>query len=474
MSAVVAIPFHTIWLGNTPPLRVLENLGHLLQLQPTTTIPLIWLDQTAWEGLLQRAPLPVQACNPAALPAVCRDRARTLALPPSTTTHWLEIELPGATHHLQVLLLHELTAELEQPWLQVQPALNTLNGLATNPAAGPFLQQELGLADPAAKALLNGHALIRYMQTLLNHACQHWAAHGLLCLASDLLRMLALAWRPGAYGDLGDLAARLHSLPSAGEAGLHGFWAHHTVAVENDLIVATNRTILQAITLATALWSWRCVRAIAARLGITRPNASPHEQLQAVLPYLDQRLPARPSLPALFQPPFTRLADYINLAYGAPPQFHPAAALSAYTAGRRGKELLINDVGGFTGYQKAAHHLLPNNASGAEAFVAANALRSYAPQLGWRTYGFGSIDRLIDLGQRLRNPTTTAAGASATRADLALIADSLGLATARLETMAVLCHRLHGLLSQAHVNPQQRATCLAQVVQLCQQAEHTC
>ena len=204
------------------------------------------------------------------------------------------------------------------------------------------------------------------------------------------------------------------------------------------------------------------MRAIAGRLGIQPPSDNPVALLQAVLPHLDQRLPHPPELAPLLQPPWTRLADFINLAYGAPPLFHPAESLAAYSAGRRGKELLINDIGGFTGYQKAAYHLAPGNAATWALSAQRLGLGDYAPQLGWKTYGFGMIDRLVDLGQR----QPSAAG----RAELVLMAESLRMTPAQLEPVAHLCARLHTLLERVHHQPERRPYWLAQVQELCANA----
>lgn len=446
------LPFHAIWLGSSPPLRVLDNLCHLLQLSatdPPGCWPVLWLDHSAWQSLQQHSALPLQT------------------LPQVELQHGLRIEHPGGVRHAPVLLLEEHRAALAEPWHTIEPVTAALAALARTPAGQHFLEQELGFSDPAAAALLHGPQLLAYLHTLVSHAQRHWARHGLLCLASDLLRLLALAWRPGFYGDLGDVAGRLPQLPAAADAGPAGFCAHHTVAIENDLILASDRPTLQAITLATALWSWRSVRGIAGRLQISLPGAEPAALLRAVLPHLNQRLPQPPSLAPLLQPPWTRLADYINLAYGAAPLFHPAAALAAYSAGRRGKELLINDVGGFTGYQKAAHHLAPANAATWARCAARLGLGDYAPQLGWKTYGYGAIDRLIDAGRRLHDPSTSAPMAAATRADLDLLAETLSFSPAQLEPIALLAHQLHQQLSAAHHHPQQRAHHLAQVEALC-------
>ncbi|MEB3354986.1 MAG: hypothetical protein VKM34_12280 [Cyanobacteriota bacterium] len=463
-------PFHTIWLGGSPPLRVLDNLCHLLCLSaadPAGSLPVLWLDHSAWHNFPQRSPLPLQICPSDQVPAAMAQAFRAVLPSPPNQQHWLRIAHPAGVRFAAVLLVEEHNAALAEPWLQLQPATRALASMARTPAGAQFLEQELGLSDPIAAALLQGPELLAYLGTLLGHTQRHWGRHGLLCLASDLLRLLALAWQPGIYGDLGDVAGRLPLLPGAAEAGPAGFCAHHTMAIENDLILATDRPTLQAITLATALWSWRSVRAIARRLQITESASEPAALLQAVLPHLDERLPPPPSLAPLLQPPWTRLADAINLAYGAAPLFHPPATLAAYSAGRRGKELLINDVGGFTGYQKAAHHLVPGNAACWERCAARLGLDDYAPQLGWKTCGFGAIERLIDGGRRLQDPTTSAAMAAASRADLALLAEAFALSPTQLEPIARLAYQLHQRLSAAHHQPEQRAQHLAQVETLC-------
>jgi hypothetical protein len=459
----MALIFHTIWLGGCPPLRALDHLAHLAALPADDgSLPLLWLDRTAWGSLLRQAPLPVEACTADRIPAALRQRTAALLGQPSPPHHWLALDHPRhGAQQLPVLLLEELGADLAEPWRELQPALERLRGLGESTAGTAFLE-ELALQDPATACLLQGPTLLAYLQTLIDHGRRQWAAHGLLCLPSDLLRLLALSWRPGAYGDLGDVAGRLPRLPLARDAGPSGFCAHHTVAIENDLIVGTDRVLLQAITLATALWSWRRVRAIAGRLGIQQPVANPVALLQAVLPFIDQRLPQPPVLAPLLQPPWTRLADLINLAYGAPTLFHPAESLAAYSAGRRGKELLINDIGGFTGYQKAAYHLAPGNAATWARSAQRLGLGDYAPQLGWKTYGFGMIDRLVDLGRR--QPCAAA------RSELALLAESLGMTPAQLEPVALLCARLHSLLERVHHQPERRLDWLGQVKDLCANA----
>jgi len=461
----MALIFHTIWLGGCPPLRALDHLAHLMTLSADDgSVPLLWLDRSAWGALLRQAPLPVEACAAAQIPAALTQRTAALLGQPRAPHHWLRLDHPiHGAQQLPVLLLEELGAELAEPWRDLRPALEKLRAVGESKAGRAFLVEELALEDPATACLLEGPTLLAYLQTLIDHGRRQWGAHGLLCLPSDLLRLLALSWRPGAYGDLGDVAGRLPRLPVARDAGPGGFCAHHTVAIENDLIVGTDRLFLQALTLATALWSWQRVRAIAGRLGIQTPSDNPIALLQAVLPHLDQRLPHPPELAPLLQPPWTLLADFINLAYGAPPLFHSAESLASYSAGRRGKELLINDIGGFTGYQKAAYRLAPGNAATWARCSQRLGLGDYAPQLGWKTYGFGVIDRLVDLGGR--EPSAAA------RAELMLMAESLPMMPAQLEPVAHLSARLHTLLERVHHQPERRLHWLAQVEKLCANPE---
>ena len=136
-----------------------------------------------------------------------------------------------------------------------------------------------------------------------------------------------------------------------------------------------------------------------------------------------------------------------------------------YSAGRQGKELLINHVGGFTGYQKTAHQLAPSNAAAWASCASRYGLRAYAPQLGWKTYGFGAIDQLIDVGQRLQSQTASATAAA--RAELPRLAQALAIRLDQLQPIAVFSAQLHSLLSKAHHKPQRRAQHLVQLVALC-------
>ncbi len=211
------------------------------------------------------------------------------------------------------------------------------------------------------------------------------------------------------------------STPSA--TGPAGFCAHHTAAIENDLTFATNRTTLQAFTLATALWTRRCLHGIAARLGLTRP---------------------------LFPPP---------------------AQLAASSAGRRGKEPLINAVAGFTGYQRAAHHRVPGHARRWAHQAAAQLRQARAPQRDWNAAGCGGLDRLIDPGGRLRDPGAPAALGEAAEAGIDRLAEDVALPVARMRAIALLSQRPHDLPCRAHGEPRARGVHLARVERLCRQFE---
>lgn len=227
----MTLAFHTIWLGGCPPLRALEHLAHLLALsRPAAPGPQLGLDRSAWQALLHLAPLPLVTCGLEQVPAPLRQATAALFAPRPLPLQWLRLETSGGPRHLPVLLLESYRQELERPWNDLQPALETLANLAGSAADGSaacpsskgrqLLEQELAFADPASAALLQPTTLLAYLHTLIDHARTRWAAHGLLCLASDLQRLLALAWLPGAYGDLGDVAGRLRRLPEATDVGL--------------------------------------------------------------------------------------------------------------------------------------------------------------------------------------------------------------------------------------------------------------
>jgi hypothetical protein len=479
----LSIPFHTIWLGACPPLRVLLNLKHLLSLfehelsvrqaqalDQQAAIPLLWLDASAWAALQLHAPLPLNSVSVEEVPPSWHLCAAELFDSHPVSPHWIHFHDGGPMAVCPVLVVEEVFPVLVGNWQSIPFSVQCLSGPAQDGWAH-FLRVELGSAGPAMPAFADGLELLRYFQTLICHTQQHWAASGLLCLASDLLRLLVLSWLPGAYGDLGDVAGRLRVLPRAADGGPEGFCGHHTVAIENDLILCTRRPLLQAITLATGLWSWRRVRSIAQRHGLAWSGVPADQLLRSVLPLLDCHLPVPPSLEELLQPPWIRLADWISMAYGAAPLFLPASTFAAFTAGRQGKELLINEIGGFTGYQKAASWLAPSNAGTWSLCADRFGLADYAPQLGWRMAGFGLIDRLVDLGRRLEQDGEARLKGDelqAVRRDLGLLALRLPLTVQQLEQLSVFCYQLHSLLALAHLYPASRSPVLGKVERLCQ------
>jgi hypothetical protein len=479
----MSLAFHTVWLGGAVPLRNLLNLGrmlhaferelprwHALPEHERPYLPLLWLDHSAWQHLLNQSPLPVSVCAPSLVPPVWFRCASHLIGQDMGAVRWLRITIDEQTQHIPVLLLEDMREALARPWQDMQGLGRCLQVLATK-QDGLYLQRELGLPSSLDQALheFSGPEMLAWMEQLVDHCRRQWAAHGLLCLASDVLRLMALCWLPGAYGDLGDVVGRLDGLPT--RARVHargeGFCAHRTVAIENDLIFCQDRELVMAITWGTALWSRQAVQRVAERLHLDS-NLSAQETLRAVLPRLDARLPAVPSLRELLGAPYTRLADYISMAYGSQSVFGHGATLQAFFKARADKQLLIDHIGGFTGYQKFAHCLVPDSAQAWAQCERQLGLAGYAPQLGWQSYGFGTIDRLVGHGQALIEGTVHT---GLVRQELALMAPGMGVETSFMEPLAVLCYRLHGLLACAHFEPAKRHTCLSEAQMLCDSFE---
>lgn len=468
-----------VWLGGALPLRHLLNLCRLLRhheraaaTQPTSDqpyLPLLWLDRSAWENTVTQAALPVTEAAAQEVPPDWINawaRMSTSAADPRPACRWLRIDDGRALHHVPVLIYEEQRAALARPWRSLEHIEPVLEPLAASPVGRQFLLAEAGMADiGAALRDLDGPQALRCMEILIDHSRTQWARHGLLCLASDLLRLLVLVWRPGAYADLGDVGGQLSALPSPSllPPQTQAFCGHHTVAIENDLIFAHSAPHIQAIAWGSAWWGARTIAGVAARLGLDQAEHSAAERLVAVLPELDRRLPAVPDLRDIFAPPGTRLADYIALAYGSQPAWGYGDALRGYFAGRRDKEMLIDHIGGFTGYQKFAYHLAPGNATAWHQCAQRLGLSDYAPQLGWKSYGFGTMDRLIGLSRLLDADDT----AEPARRELAHMAASLGMSADHLEALARHACRLHDLLARAHFAPAERAGLMAQVQVLC-------
>ena len=338
--------------------------------------------------------------------------------------------------------------------------------MARTPAGRAFLaaQPRLpGLLQDAGAAQA-GPQLADHLMALTDHARERWAAHGLLCMASDLLRLLALAWRPGAYADIGDAAALLRVLPTLRRVGAARcpFTAHCTVAVENDLIFCADRALAQAVAIGTALWSLRALEAAAARMPAPPRADAPAALTRVVLPTLDARMPPAPPLRPLYATPHADLANYVNRAYGSGHLVGDPGALDAYFSGRQAKERLIDHVGGFTGYQLFADRLAPGCRANWDACQQTFGMKDYAPQLGWKTHGFGTLERLVGHGRRLRQGHPRL---HSVRRELGALAGILGLAAPVMEPLAMRVSEVHDLLHQAHFDPAQRASLTARAIE---------
>lgn len=451
-----------------------QSLAKRHSLQPTDHpyMPLLWLDYSAWQRTLSDSALPIVECPLSAVPQAWRECAIQVLGVHAGNCHWLLIELDGHEYHLPMLLYEDMKSALAVPWQSLEGPAQWLQNLDNLPEGNRFLRHELGLTGSIYQTMqdFNGATLVQCFELLLEHARTHWGSHGLLCLASDLLRLLVLTWLPGAYGDLGDVVGKMKKMPTPHrtQIDISKFCAHRTIAIENDLIFCHDQSLMMAIVWGTGLWSVQTVRRIAAKLNLLEPSQSPPALLGAVLPHLDKRLPIVPDLRILFNPPYTRLADYINIAYGSHALFGQADAVQPFFTARNGKEQLINHVAGFTGYQKFAHHLVPGHTNVWARCEAELGLTDYAPQLGWRSYGFGTVDRMVGHGEYLFNDHAHAGYA---RRELAALAVQLNMEANEMESLAVLSFRIHSLLSKAHFHPIERQACLTQVKELCSRFE---
>ena len=455
----MALALHLIWIGHAPPLRAMQNLCHVLNLfeselstrqeqsvQSQSCIPLLWLNQSAWSQIIKQQVMPATICDWQDVPHRWLDCLQDLLQGDCEQCRWLHLN----GHHLPVMLVEDGISSLRQAWTCRQQAMDLFAHVFSPP-----VDQLRHLSDVCT---------FEGFLTLYQHVCQQWASHGLLCLASDLLRLLVLVWKPGAYVDLGDVAGRLMVLPTANDAGSNGICAHHTVAIENDLIVACDQIKLMTIVLGAHLRSLTSISRIALNLGIHARSGL--DLLQRVLPHLDHQLPTPPpDVAQLFRPPWLRLADYINLAYGAPPIFNYGPDLSPYTQVSRGKQLLVNDVAGFTGFQSTSHRLLPANRQNWNLLADRYGLADYAPQLGWKTYGYGTIDRIIDLGLQLSRADCRSQ--KAIDEDLAVLSNTIHIPLHSMQQLATFCSTIFVHLRDAHVGIAGRQEHVLAVKRLC-------
>lgn len=478
----MSLPLHLVWLGGAVPLRGLENLHRLARLhaqeaaaaaqadpQDRPYFPLLWLDRSAWDRTLAAPVTPVAAVDPSAVPAALRQVMDAGLGPQAPVVRWLRLDAaPQAEPEavlLPVLIYEDMRPALAAAWQQTDAAWTHLRALARTPAGRDFLAREPRLPEllQAAGAGDSGPDFAAWLELLIDHVRARWSGHGLLCLASDLLRLQALVWRPGAYADLGDIAALLRVLPTRRRtrAAQSPFCAHCTIAIENDLIFCADRARVHAVTIGTVLWGVRALEAVAARLKLPpRPLSAP-DLARAVLPALDAQMPPAPPLRPLYETPHAGLADYVNRAYGSHPLGVDPQAPQAFFSGRDTKDGLINQVGGFTGYQLFARVLAPACRAAWEEAESDFGLRDYAPQLGWKTHGFGTLERLVGHGQRLRHGHPRLASV---QRELQAMAAGLELAPQAMEPLARRVSEVHDLLRQAHYEPARREALIAQAI----------
>jgi len=461
---------HSVWLGGEMPLRNWANLWQLAdrfeQAQATAgddtpLMPLLWLDASAWQYAANSSWLPVQVTQAVPVPwqAAC---ARSLGAH-AKHCRWLSVNLHGRAQCVPVLVYEDMQAVLALRTEDVALADPYLRAATQTPAGWALLTQELALVPQAPAWGCEASDVAAFYALLVDHVRQHWASHGLLCLASDIVRLQVLARWPGAYVDLGDVAGLLPTLPTARTSpnAHHVFCGHHTVAIENDLMFCREAGFVHALLLGMYGAIRRTFMGMAAKLGVATQGLGLAQVAQVVLPQLDARMPMKLDVARMFDAPHTVLLEYINMAYGAAPQFGHEAVVAPYLGARPVKGHLIDHVGGFTAYQKLAHLLMPNNAHTWAHYAPSLGLEHYAPQLGWKVQGFGTLDRFIHDGRLLRDASPLADWA---HAELVRLGQGLGLEASQARTLAVFAAKAYDQMKDAYFDPTQRAQCAARLV----------
>ena len=474
---------HLIWLGACPPMQNLANLHKLaglfnhqvsdqteLSSEDQGYLPLLWLDQSAYQALINDSVISVNQVTDRQIPAYLLTATQIGLQNHFNHCRWLAITINQICQFVPLLVLEDM-----------QPALDSLSqspsGLTTyflklckNPQ-GLALLQSLGLSSIAANLdhelkTIFSQDIASYLRTLSNHAKQQWGRHGLTCLASDLLRMQVVQLLPGAYIDIGDIAERLTCLPTNRMCGISQteFMGHQTVAIENDFFACHSPGLMQAIGFGAYLWSKSSLIRLLKGADLFKPNQQNSAQyaLELGLGFIDARLPAVPDLADLLSPPYTKLANYICLAYSSQALFADAADLDQFFQGKLIKERLIDQIGGFTGYQKFAYLLAPNSARAWHQSAAELGLVDYAPQLGWKAYGFGTIDRLINHARLIQHNSSLKNYAIA---ELREMASYLNLDCGQLQRIAQFSATVYDLGRQAHFQPDKRDQCRTLILQ---------
>jgi hypothetical protein len=467
---------HSVWLGGEMPLRSWSNLWRLSAgfdyLEAATDassnppyMPLLWLDASAWRHVTQSSWVPVREIGlvPAHWQAACEGRLGIHA----GQCRWVSMDFLGRTHCVPVMIYEEMKSVLTLRAQDTVLAAGHLNALAQTSAGLAFLTQELSL-DPAAPAWgCDVDDAASFYALLVDHVRQHWAGHGLLCLASDVVRLQVLSRWPGGYVDLGDVAGLLPNLPSAMTSpnAEHVFCGHHTIAIENDVMFCRDAGFVHALLLGMYGAIRQTFIGMASKLGVSTAELNLTQIAQAVLPHLDARMPRKLDVAKMFDAPYTVLLEYINMAYGAASQFGHENLVGPYLSARTVKGHLIDHVGGFVAYQKLAHQLAPDNAKNWGRYAQSLGLEHYAPQLGWKVQGFGVLDRFIHDGRLVRDgsPLSDWAGI-----ELQRLAQSLGLNPDQAKILAVFAADAYDQMKEAYFAPEQSA---ASVTRLISQAQ---
>lgn len=475
---------HMIWLGGAPPMRGIANLHKIAKLfsealvgyealpdEDQPYMPLLWMDVPAQRATLQESVIPIAMASIAEIPDALQKIAALSLKAFSCHCRWFKISLNQEACFVPVLLYEDMQPFLEAPWFDLSDLQEHCKAVWDSKGGRALLKSEVCFCDDAgsisaALEKISGQDIAACLKLLTDHARTQWGAHGLLCFASDLLRLQAVLLLPGAYIDMGDVAGKMTCLPTGRRVHVKdsAFCGHQTIAIENDIFFCQSPALMKAITFGAYLWSVNTFRQIARRLGsIPHSGPSPSDIMRLVLPYIDARMPPSPDIRILLSPPFTTLANYICIAYGGRPMFEDATHLNGFFQGRVGRERLIDNVGGFTGYQKFAFYLAPRSGELWNRCAAEFGLDEYFPQLGWRAYGFGVVDALVNNAGILTRPHPLREYAVA---DLNRLASKFGMNAARFQRLAVFCAEVIELGRCAYFEPAKRELCRSRILKL--------
>lgn len=466
---------HLIWMGKAPSVRSVANAHRLAGLfmdglgvyddlapEDQPYLPLLWVDQSAQSAMLAQGAVSIALASWGDVPAALRGAATQALGEHAACCRWFKICLLERVCFLPFLLYEDMRVHLGAPWLDLADVVVHYERLWAQQEGQALLRslvQGAGIDSSLASVLHNISVqdVNASLSWLTEHARAQWGQHGLMCLASDLLRLQVLMLLPGAYVDLGDAAGLMLRLPTRRLVGAEWceFCGHQTVAIENDVIFCHSPSLMKSITLGVYLWTTQTLRGIVRRQsGELAAQGTTLELLQRALPQIDARMPVAPDMALLFAPPYTTLANYVCRAYGGQPFFEGAESLNVFFQVRQGRELLIDRVGGFTGYQKFAFYLAPHSKHQWMACAASFGLDSYAPQLGWKSYGFGVVDTLVHNAKMIKAQHALSA---CLRLELNQLAKDLGVEGEQFLRIAFFCEQVFNWGSLSHQDPSKRA-----------------